>query len=476
MTLHRTADRIPVFSSRTALRALLCLGLAACDPSSPTPSGGGGGTGDGGLAGLDGSTSGEDAATASPTDASMPLDGGPSMASPCAPLPPPTGTVVNVDPSMATELPALVAAASPGTTFLLADGTYRMTGSESQRRIQILADGVTLRSASGRATQVILDGEYTTAEVVSVQASNVTLAELTVMRAVDHCVHVTTREGGADVTGFTMHGAGLIDCGEQFLKVNPNGARSAFVDRGTVSCSHFELTDAGRPNVERAVGGCYTGGIDAHATRDWVVRDNEFRGIYCAGEGLAEHAIHFWKGARDTVVERNRIVDCARGIGLGLGESGETRTYADDPYPGLFVGHYGGILRNNILLATVPWYDTGIELQQARDALVVHNTILETAGATGSFSSIDTRFDNSITTVRNNITRRITVRSGTSTADHNLEGATASLFVAADAGDLHLAESAAAAIDQGIPVAEATDDVDREPRSDGAPDLGADER
>ena len=66
----------------------------------------------------------------------------------------------------------------------------------------------------------------------------------------------------------------------------------------------FEMTDEGRPYVERAVGGCYTGGIDAHMARGWRVAENRFVGIYCAGEGLAEHAVHFWVGSRDTVVER----------------------------------------------------------------------------------------------------------------------------------------------------------------------------
>ncbi len=417
---------------------------------------------------------------AGPADAAVPAtDGGgppPGPVAACAPLPAPAGAIVRVDPGMAASLPALVRDAAPDTTFLLADGVYRMTGGESERRIVVRADGVTLRSASGDAAAVVIDGEYTTFEVLSVVASRVTVAELTITHAVDHCVHVTPPDGGADVRGFTMHGVRLRDCGEQFLKVNPNTARSAFVDEGTVSCSDFELTDAGRPYIERSPGGCYTGGIDVHAARGWQVRDNDFRGLYCAGEGLAEHAIHFWIGSRDTVVERNRIVDCARGVGFGLVESGPSRAYPDDPAPGLFVGHYGGVIRNNVIVADVPWYDTGIELAQARGAVVVHNTILELPGATGSFSSIDTRFDNAITTVRNNLARRITVRSGTSTADHNLESIDPSLFVDAAGGDLHLAASASAAIDQGVPVAEATRDLDGDPRDDGAPDLGADER
>ena len=110
---------------------------------------------------------------------------------------------------------------------------------------------------------------------------------------------------------------------------------------------------------------------DVHAARGWIVRQSRFEDIYCAGEGLAEHAIHFWVGSRDTVVENNVIVDCARAIGFGLGENGngEGRAYQDDPYPGAgYIGHYDGLIRNNAVWAAVEWFDTGIGLEQARGA------------------------------------------------------------------------------------------------------------
>ncbi|MBN8609856.1 MAG: hypothetical protein J0L92_04700 [Deltaproteobacteria bacterium] len=395
----------------------------------------------------------------------------------CTPLEVPSGPIVNVDPSMAAALPAMVRDAPEGTTFVLADGTYRMSGDESSRRIRIRAPGITIRSASGDASRVVIDGERTTLESITVEAPGATIAEITITRAVDHGIHVVPPDGGDDVTGFTLYRARLLDCGEQFLKVNPSGVRDAFTDDGTVTCSHFEMTDDGRPHVERATGGCYTGGIDVHSSRGWYVARNRFEGIYCAGEGLAEHAIHFWVGSRDTLVEQNVIVDCARGIGFGLVESGATRMYEDDPYPGLFVGHYDGVIRNNVIVATLAFYDTGIELAQARGTRVLHNTILETPGATGSFSSIDTRFESSSTVVRNNLVRRITVRSGTSTQDHNLENVPLSYFVDGAGGDAHLTESASGAIDRGVTDDDAGLDLDGQTHDRGAaPDLGADER
>lgn len=411
-------------------------------------------------------------------DAGPPPDAFVPPASDCAPLPAATGTIVNVEPSMAAALPAMVVAAAPGTTFLLADGTYTTTGDEAARRIQIRADGITIRSASGNAGAVVLDGEYVTNEVIGVYASDFTLAEVTVTHAVDHCVHVTPQDGGPSLTGAHFYGVHFADCGEQFLKVNPNGARDAFVDQGLLECSRFEMTDAGRPHVERNPGGCYTGGIDAHSARGWVVRQNTFVGIYCAGEGLAEHAIHFWVGGRDTLVERNVIVDCARGIGFGLVDTGTSRDYPDAPYPGLFVGHYDGVIRNNVIFARIAYYDTGIELDQARGALVLHNTIVESDAASGRFSSIDARFANTRVTIRNNLVRRLTVRDGAiTTSDHDLEDVPASYFVDAAGLDAHLAAGALMAIDQGALEAQAGLDLDGETHDHGAaPDLGADER
>jgi hypothetical protein len=197
--------------------------------------------------------------------------------------------------------------------------------------------------------------------------------------------------------------------------------------------------------------------------------------IYCENGGLAEHAVHFWSASRDTLVERNVIRNCARGIGFGLVENGNARAYPDDPYPGVsYVGHYDGIIRNNFIVADHQWFDTGIELDQARGAVVVHNSIVQPDTA---FSSIDYRFANTLVTIRNNVVRNITVRDGAQgTVDSNLENADPSVFVDAAGGDLHLAAGANPAVDTGVVVPEAGLDIDAQTHDNGAPDMGADER
>lgn len=405
-----------------------------------------------------------------------PGTGRPAWSTPgCGRLAASSGTVIDVTPAQAGQLPAIVAGAPAGATVRLADGTYALPGG-SAGRVVLSRPGVTLRGASGDPARVVIDGRYGVGDIVTVAAADVTITDLTVTRAVDHLVHAVPPDAGPGVDRLRLHRLGLVDAGEQFVKVNPNGGRSAFADDGTLACSALTMTAAGRTHIERAFG-CYTGGIDVHSARGWRVRSNTFDGIYCEDGEVAEHAIHFWVGSRDTVVENNLIKSSSRGIGFGLVESGPSRTYPDDPYPGLFVGHYGGVIRNNVILGDISQYDTGIELAQARGTRVLHNTVAESSGAARSFSSIDYRFANTFIEVRNNLTRRITVRDGAlGTSSDNVIGTPSAWFVDVAAGDVHLSPAATGAIDRGLAVAGSGVDLDGTTHDAGRPDIGADER
>lgn len=396
------------------------------------------------------------------------LSSPPAADAACPPLGAASGPSIRVGPAQAGRLPALVAEAEAGTTILLADGTYRLAST-----LVVARRGVTIRSRSGRPSAVVLDGRYATGDLVAVAASDVTIAEVTLTRASFHLVHVVPPDGGPSIRGVRLHRLRLLDAAQQFVKVNPNAARTAYADAGRVECSTFRLTDRGRPNVSQVLP-CYTGGVDAHGARGWVVRLNRFEGIRCA-RGLAEHAVHFWTGSRDTVVERNTIVDCARGIGFGLGERTDwARRYADSG-PG-YVGHYGGIVRNNVVVATRPGMDTGIGLEQARGARIYHNTVYASPRATGYFSSLDYRFANTSADVRNNLLTRLTGRDGaTARLSSNVESVPASWFRNAARLDFHLRRTAAGAVDRGVRVAAAGLDIDGAAHSVGRPDLGADE-
>jgi len=398
----------------------------------------------------------------------------------CEPLPPPTSRVVELTVDRAHELPGIVRAAEAGTTILLGDGTYRFSQQgEAERRLRITSQRVVLRGASGDRERVVIDGEYATEEMITISASGVTVADLTIARAVHHPIHVTGGPTG-DVTGTRLYNLRIVDGGEQFVKINTSGQTpNTYADDGLVACSGFEMTPEGREHVVPEPGGCYTGGIDGHQARGWVIRDNVFRGIHCENGSLAEHAVHFWTASRDTLVERNQIFDCARGIGFGLGDGGgrePERAYDDDPYPGAgYVGHYDGVIRNNVI-ATSPdfaFFDTGIELEQARGARVLHNTVVHPASA---FASISYRFDNTEVTLANNLIRNARERDGAlAVNESNLETAELDLFVAPESFDFHLQAGASAAIDQGAELDDAGTDIDGDPHDAGAPDIGADE-
>lgn len=460
----------------------LVLALVGCGHDTAAPGGDTSGPGSSGSDGTSASSASSTATTASgsATDASASASsdggtddstGGPDPSAPgCAPLPPPPADAIALTP--ADDLAAAIAAAPAGATLVLADGSYDVS---TASYIALANDGVTIRSASGDPEAVIVDGGYGIGEVFSIVADDVTIAELTIQRAINHPIHVT---GGpdSDTVGTTIYRVRVVDPGQQGIKIN--AADGTYADFGTIACSHVELTAAGRPHVTD----CYTGGIDAHLAQGWTVRDNTIVGFWCEA-GLSEHGVHFWNSGRDTVVERNLIVDCARGVGFGLGETGNgtSRDYGEPLCPGIdgFVGHYGGVIRNNMivgrdpaLFASAAGMDSGIALEQACDTHVAHNTVVSLQPP---FVSMEYRWSNTRATIVDNlVTHTITMRDGgVAQLDGNLEMAGVDAFVDAAGGDLHLV-AGAAAIDAAVPDETTVDDFDGEPR-DATPDVGADE-
>ena len=378
----------------------------------------------------------------------------------CPPLPPPAGPVIEKWPADAGNLRASIAGAAEGTTILLHDGFYDMSGGDSTHRLVFSTPGLTLRSASGDREAVTLDGGYVTGELVSVQASDTTIADITMSRAYYHPIHVSGPD--TPITHVLINNVHVIDPGEQAIKVNPIGAGT--VDDSTLECSHLELTDVGRPFIRN---NCYTGGLDAHLATGWLVRRNLIEGFWCT-TGLSEHGIHMWRQCVDTVVEENLVVDCARGIGFGLGPGAD--------------GHSGGIIRNNFVAAGDPdlfvspdGFDTGIGLWGADDAEVYNNTVATTQ--TPSASSIEWRYiSTSVTLVNNLVSDRIWDRGGTASVATNTEYAPLALFADVAAGDLHLVDPGSSSVGGGTVLAPGLADTDFDGQlRDAAPDIGADE-
>lgn len=387
----------------------------------------------------------------------------------CVALPSPGGVVIDVTPSQVGSLQSILDSAQPGHTVQLADGLYSLSQTLIMR-----VPGVTLRSKSGNRLGVVLDGRYAIGDVVLVQKSNVTIADLTVTRSNWHLVHVAP---DGPLSGTLLHNIRGVDGGEQFIKVNPAGGN--YADDGVIRCSALELTDVGRTFVRN---NCYTGGIDIHQARGWQILGNVVNGFWC-GSGLSEHAIHVWTGSRDTRVEGNVVVNSARGIGFGLGDAVSGRTYTDAPCSGATnVGHYGGAIVNNVvvandarLFASGGGFDTGIGLEQSCETNVLHNTVVSTSAPRSS--SVEWRFSNTVAAVANNLaTHSLIARDGgRASIGGNVANAPLALFADPAGGNVHLLPGAVAAIDKAAPLATPVAiDIDGEPRGSAA-DVGADE-
>ena len=136
----------------------------------------------------------------------------------CEPLPPPAGNIIHVDPSQTGKLTSIVAGASQGDTILLADANYLLDGVY----LWVSTPGLTIRSASGNREAVVLDGNYKTTKIVTVTASHVTIADLTLRRAKFHGVHVVPASvGSEDISHTRIHNVHIIDPGQQAVKINP---------------------------------------------------------------------------------------------------------------------------------------------------------------------------------------------------------------------------------------------------------------
>lgn len=467
------------------MRVLLVavVSLLGCSPVVVSPDGGvaGGGSAAGGTAGGGAAGGGSAGGSAGGSTAGGSTAGGSAGGAfdPCPALPAPPANAVVV--STVAALRTALQNAQPGATILVEDGTYDFSGGNY---VYVDKPGVTLRGRSGDATRVIFDGNYATGNgqsIVNIAANDVTFADITVQRAYDHPIHVIPAfTNPTSVSGVRIYRVRLIDPGQQALKVNGDGAFMYTMNDGTVACSLMRLTAAGRTRIRD---NCYTGGLDAHAARNWTIRDNRIEGFWCPA-GLSEHGIHCWKGCRDWTIERNVLVDNARGIGLGLGGATVGRTYPDNPCPGVSnIGAVGGVIRNNVIVtndsqlqSSGAGFDTGIGLEQVcGNTQVVHNTVFSTQAPRSS--SIEWRFAGTRVTLTNNLTsHRQQQRDGAmATQAGNLSNATAGMFVAPASGDLHL-RPGAAPIDQGaaVPAGVADQDVDGQPRG-AMRDVGADE-
>jgi hypothetical protein len=349
------------------------------------------------------------------------------------------------------ELVSAVSTANSGgdKAIVLEDGIYTLDSA-----LVIQADDVTIRSLSGNRSSVTIRGtgmRGSVSHVFFVEGDHFTARDMTLRDVYYHAIQMQI-DAQAPIF-LNLH---ILDTYEQMIKVPYDETQpERHSDDGLVQDCLFEYSAGIGPQW-------YVGGVDGHHAHNWVVRGNTFKNIRSPADDVAEHAIHFWSGSQNTLVEGNTIVNCDRGIGFGLGDR----------------GHVGGIIRNNMIYhdATEGFADVGIGLESAPDAQVYNNTILHENNYP---NAIEYRFaaTTGVSIINNLTNRAIARRDGASgTVSHNVTHGESVWFVSPGRGDLHLATSVADVVDQGIFVTGLVDDFDGDSRPQGTGyDVGADE-
>ena len=339
-------------------------------------------------------------------------------------------------------------------TIVIADGVYQLPDT-----LYVNAPNVALVSASNDRARVTIRGDAMSAtatvkNLIRVAGKGFQLRAISLERAGWHLIQIA---GESDADGAYIRDCAMRDSWEQMLKISYDPARPTInADNGVVENCTFEYSAGIGPQY-------YIGGIDAHGSRNWVIRNNVFRNIASPTTTVAEHAIHFWSNSADILVERNMIIDCDRGVGFGLGDRGNIR----------------GIIRNNYIHHTAnahPAADAGIILENSADTAVYNNTILLEHAYP---RSIEYRFPGTYgARVINNLTNRAIASrdGGTGVVATNVVTATRSTFRLQSPGDLSLSAPHAGIVDAGQSVTGLVDDYagDARPRGAGV-DIGADE-
>jgi hypothetical protein len=397
----------------------------------------------------------------------------------CGYLHPSGGTVITVN-NLAALQNAINSAAGK-TTILVASGSYDMRTSPYAGYgigIQVSRRDITIRSASGNPDDVIFDAGGMTDGVAKAfmisdyttlldSLRNITLADITIRNASNHLISV---QGEFHSRNLMIHNVHLVNAGQQLIKVNPaSSSNPTPVTNGTVACSRIEYETF-------LVGGWYTQGVDIHAGDHWTIRDNVIRNIRAdpATGTMGGPAILVWSNSAGTIVERNTIIDCDRGI-----------TFGDWSHNGMpYLDETGGIIRDNVIRGymeanpegTLGSYES-ISLSNAAEVTVGNNTMYAPGFTNRGIDLVGPAVR--MNTFVNNITdKEITMRAGAVGAENtftsNMEHAGASNYLDAPGGDLHLA-AGSQAVDAGSFFDGICADMDCEVVADGEPDIGADE-
>ena len=355
--------------------------------------------------------------------------------------------IINVNPAQASGLNTIINGASPGTWIVFAAGTYQIPD-----YYIITVDSITITSNSGNPETVVINGDGMNGDDhgFQVQSNNVTISNITIQNVRYNCINIYE-----NTDGFHLNNCILKNAGEFFLDVSWATASSPS-EYGIIEYCIFEYPAGSGVHT-------FMGGINGKFCKDWIIKNNVFKFIRSPSIGSTAYAILFWNNSETTLVEKNHIIDCDRGIGFGLGMQGNS----------------GGIIRNNFIYHRniIDNDQKGISLESSPNTQIYNNTIYIEQDI---FSSIEYRYNTSNGIfIANNLTNKpILARDGASGIDtNNVIIAMSNWFRDLTIGDLHLSsDTLSEVVDRGINIAGLFEDFDGDSRPQGLGiDIGADE-
>ena len=350
--------------------------------------------------------------------------------------------------------------AEAGQTILIEDGHYMMP-----HYVQISADNVTLRSASGQRERVIMDGaESRHRELLGIRAcSGVTIADLTIQNIQCNGFKINSETNVQKLTIRNCIIHNIWQRGIKGVKVPKENRETTRPRDCRIQYCLFYNDRPKRLSDDPAdiAKGNYVAGIDVMFAKDWIISDNVFVGIQgrtYEGRG----AVFIWHDSQDCVIERNIIIDCDVGLQLG------------NPHrPGEIQYHCVRCTARNNFITRAP--EAGIVTVYTRDCKLLSNTIHDPESKLQRL--LRTVFTNDGLLIANNLISGPGIKNESEskiTFLNNLIKDVTDGFIDPARGDLHLKSTAIEAIDKGLTRAEVIDDVDRE-RREAKPDIGADE-
>lgn len=378
------------------------------------------------------------------------------------PGPEPHGQTVRVaDPR---ELHAAAAKAAPGDTILLSPGRYRLA-----RRLEIRTDRLTVRGASGKREEVILDGDGIGELVAFTRCAEVRVADLTIENVRWNGFKINSETG---VQQLTIENCVIHNVWQRGVKgvIVPEKNRAVLRPTGCMirHCLFYndrpkQFSDDPADKPGRRFDGNYIGAIDVMYPKEWEISDNVFMNIQGrTREGRG--AVFLWHEAEDCVVERNVIVDCDKGICLGNAFLPKDR--------GVRLHARRCVVRNNFITRAP---EAGILAAHTAGCRIVNNTVHEPKsrlrrlvrilGATGELLVADN--------ILSGPPPRVETASGVTLKNNLIRDMTAA-FADPAKGNLHLKKPHRDIVDRAAKRAAVTLDIDRQQRGP-KPDIGADE-